>query len=119
MEAYAYKAALYCADCADDIKARLTPPVVPDDESSFDSDDYPKGPYDCGGGEADSPQHCDGCGLFLENPLTNEGADRLRLDAEQFETTPDMSWEEIAQAAEATGFHTFAQWTRFYFAYGQ
>jgi len=28
------------------------------------------GPYPDGGGEADAPQHCGGCGVFLENPLT-------------------------------------------------
>jgi hypothetical protein len=33
----------------------------------------PKGPYSNGGGEADTPQHCDGCGVFIENPLTGDG----------------------------------------------
>lgn len=32
----------------------------------------PQGPYSDGGGEADSPQHCDTCRMFLENPLTIE-----------------------------------------------
>ena len=43
------------------------------DENDYDSDDLPKGPYTNGGGEADTPQHCDGCGVFLENPLTGDG----------------------------------------------
>jgi hypothetical protein len=43
------------------------------DESDYDSDDLPKGPCPSGGGEADTPQHCDGCGAFLENPLTGDG----------------------------------------------
>jgi hypothetical protein len=33
----------------------------------------PDGPHLNGGGEADSPQHCDACGVFLENPLTTDG----------------------------------------------
>ncbi len=75
MRVYQYRAALYCEACGDAIKAKAEKPahVVECDESSFDSDDWPKGPYDNGGGEADSPQHCDGCGLFLENPLTDDG----------------------------------------------
>jgi hypothetical protein len=42
-------------------------------ESDYDSDDLHKGPYADGGGEADTPQHCDGCRQFLENPLTGDG----------------------------------------------
>ena len=42
-------------------------------DTDYDSDDLPKGPYGDGGGEADSPQHCDGCRQFLENPLTGDG----------------------------------------------
>ena len=45
----------------------------PEDEHAYDSDDYPKGPDGDGGGEADSPQHCGMCGLFLNNPLTDDG----------------------------------------------
>ena len=40
------------------------------DESDYDSDDLSKGPYPDDGGEADTPRHCDTCGVFLENPLT-------------------------------------------------
>lgn len=46
--------------------------AVPE-EFMYDSDDFPKGPYGDGGGEADTPQHCDHCGVFLENPLTADG----------------------------------------------
>ena len=42
-------------------------------ESHYDSDDLPKGPYAEGGGEADTPQHCEGCAQFLGNPLTVDG----------------------------------------------
>src|SRR5438445_11753376 len=44
-------------------------------ESSYDSDDFPKGPYASDQNEADTPQHCANCHVFLENPLTSEGYD--------------------------------------------
>lgn len=68
MEAYIYNADIYCEDCAETIKATLTGP------DTGDSDDYPQGPYPDGGGEADYPQHCGHCGEFLENSLTDNGA---------------------------------------------
>src|ERR1700730_4627230 len=92
MDAYLYKAALWCGPCI--IKAlvagRKAAPGAIDmppaealkqvvsangftSESDYDSDDLPKGPYADGGGEADTPQHCDVCGPFLEIPLTGDG----------------------------------------------
>ena len=41
--------------------------------SLCDSECTPIGPYANGGGESDAPEHCDTCGLFLENPLTSDG----------------------------------------------
>lgn len=83
MNAYIYRAALWCEDCIADVKKRLIAEGVlvtgalkgcdPDDEHTFDSDDFPKGPYGDGGGEADTYQHCDGCHVFLENALTSHG----------------------------------------------
>lgn len=77
MDVLMYRAALYCAECGTKIRAELDAagkrPADPDDEASYDSDDYPKGPFGDGGGEADTPQHCDACHTFLENPLTSEG----------------------------------------------
>jgi hypothetical protein len=75
MQAYIYQAALFCEECAAEIRNEITVPdgMDPDNESTWDSDDYPKGPYPDGGGEADTPHHCDTCGLFLENPLTDDG----------------------------------------------
>lgn len=82
MNAYMYQAALYCEECATAIKHRLDldgkTPTLPDDERTFDSDDYPKGPYADGGGESDIPAHCDACGLFLRNPLTSDGEQYVR-----------------------------------------
>lgn len=67
---YMYRAALYCVACGEwnvaDCKARGV-------ADNGDSDTYPQGPYADGGGEADCPQHCDMCGVFLENPLTADG----------------------------------------------
>ena len=85
MNVYVYQAALLCEDCGKATREQLTegqrragPPwpgwwLDPNDEQSYDSDDYPKGPYDDGGGESDTPDHCDQCRVFLENPLTAEG----------------------------------------------
>lgn len=76
-DVYLYAAALLCADCGEaqraDLRASGDAPEDEDDESSYDSDDFPKGPYPDGRGEADSPQHCDHCHVFLENPLTDDG----------------------------------------------
>ena len=80
--AYMYQAAWLCEECGEKARAELAAegraPADPEDESSYDSDDFPKGPYPDGGGEADSPQHCDRCGKFLENPLTAEGYKYVR-----------------------------------------
>jgi hypothetical protein len=84
MTAYIFQAALYCEECGDAIRERLIAegkaPENPDDEYGYDSGDFPKGPFGDGGGEADVPQHCDNreCLLFLENPLTDEGAAFVR-----------------------------------------
>jgi hypothetical protein len=59
-------------------KKVLPPDFDPKDESSYDSDFFPKGPYCNGGGEADNPQHCDHCCTFLENPLTADGYKYVR-----------------------------------------
>ena len=71
---YIYQADVYCDDCGDKIRERLssTAPADTLDHSSYDSDDYPKDArveHD----EADCPQHCAGCGEFLRNPLTSDG----------------------------------------------
>lgn len=89
MRVYVYQGALLCAACGERERARRLPHMIesafnlgvtfdPADESSYDSDDYPKGPYENGGGEADAPQHCDHCGTFLENPLTPDGVAYVR-----------------------------------------
>jgi len=76
MRVFIYQAALYCEDCGNHIRkvcalAGMAKHINPDDESSYDSGEYPKGSYQPD--ESDSPQHCDSCGVFLENPLTDDG----------------------------------------------
>lgn len=90
--AYIYNANIFCNDCGKSIRQRIDAeghaPANPDDEHSYDSDEYPK--YVDGSTEADSPQHCgslDDCinaiklpsgheiGAWLENDLTIDGAE--------------------------------------------
>lgn len=91
MDVYIYQADLYCEDCGKSICQKLKDegkaPEMPDDEHTYDSDEFPKGPYSDGGGESDGPHHCaagDDCinaieirdtkvGAFLENDLTADG----------------------------------------------
>jgi hypothetical protein len=117
---YILQAALLCEDCGIAVTQTSVKPrhVNTADESSYDSDEWPKGPYGNGGGEADTPQHCDHCGTFLQNPLTPDGDTYVREKAAEFDL-PDSSWEEIAQRAELGGKPAIAEWSRYYFAYGQ
>jgi len=77
MKVYMYRAALYCEACGQAIREQLDKddkrPEQHTDETTYDSDDYPKGPYKDGGGKADCFQHCDACHVFLANPLTEDG----------------------------------------------
>lgn len=92
-EVYMFQGALYCKDCGQSIQKEIQEegkaPMDEKDEESFDSDDFPKGPFEDGGGEADGPHHCDNLarclnaielpcgskiGAWLGNDLTNEGA---------------------------------------------
>lgn len=92
MNFYVYQADVWCEDCGRDIRRRIrkegNAPENPRDESSYDSDEYPKGPYPGDQEESDSPRHCgsgeeclnaielsDGrkIGAWLDNPLTSHG----------------------------------------------
>lgn len=61
--AYVYQADLWCDACAADIARALrstgTVPEDPSDHDSFDSDDYPKGPFP-DDDPSDAPHHCAG-----------------------------------------------------------
>jgi len=60
---YMYQAELYCGSCG---LKRCEGKV-----NTGDSDDYPQA-VDVTS-EADSPQYCNGCGIFLKNGLTDDG----------------------------------------------
>lgn len=72
-----YQADVWCDECTDEIKKAQnmlgTTPNDPDNQYSYDSDEYPKdSDVTC---ESDTPQHCAGCQEFLENDLTTDGAE--------------------------------------------
>jgi len=66
MDAYTLSTDIYCEMCATDI-------------ALINIDTHLKGPFTDGGGEADIPQHCTTCDLFLENPLTDIGHNYVQL----------------------------------------
>jgi hypothetical protein len=72
---YIFQAECYCENCVEKLKAELRKiepePANSDDETTFDSNEWPKGPFS--DEESDSPDHCSNCGVFLENPLTSAG----------------------------------------------
>lgn len=119
MQVYMYCAAFYCQACGEKLCATEAKPagMDPTNESTWDSDEYPKGPYPNGGGEADTPQHCDSCGVFLQNPLTTDGYDYVREAVSLIPALemPDASWNEIATKAEKIGKPHLGQWIRYYF----
>lgn len=104
MDVYIYQADIYCSDCARGIQYDIREScardyTTPDFE---DSDNWPQGPYPDGGGEADCPQHCGACQVFLENPLTGDGYKYAReLLAEHYENGRG-------------GFEVLIQWRDFY-----
>ena len=84
MDAYVFQAALLCDECATRLKPYLS--------YSKESDIYPQGPYADGGGEADSPNHCDFCQVFLENMLTSDGESYVR---EAVKNRENDEWEQF------------------------
>lgn len=92
MNAYIYQAALLCEDCAFAAQKACR---AKGHYSADDSDRWPQGPYADGGGESDSPEHCDHCGIFLENPLTSDGEEYVRLVA-----TPTHAIEKVREWRE-------------------
>jgi hypothetical protein len=84
MDVYVFQGALYCCTCGEALVRSLRERGV---EDTGDSDAFPQGSYPDGGGEADTPQHCDSgaeclaadeignhrVGAFLENPLNGVG----------------------------------------------
>ncbi len=83
MDAYIYQADTYCTGCGEHIISELlaeSGKVIEDyaDERTYDSGEFPKGPYDMAYEESDTPAHCGSCRLFLENPLTSHGENYVK-----------------------------------------
>ena len=124
MNAYIFQAALLCEACGeatrDQIHADGHAPISWDDESSYDSDQFPKGPFPQGGGEADCPQHCDQCGKFLKNPLTSDGVAYIREKFNEVEDTSGfdcpLDWSEFAERI-AENHPVLSQWSDYYSDY--
>jgi hypothetical protein len=103
--AYIYQADVWCDECGKAIIAELTSqekaPEDPEDESSFDSDEFPKH-YDAENEESDGPQNCaDGhCagnyGTFLQNQLTSHGYAYLKKMLNEDGETPSELVKEWA-----------------------
>ncbi len=83
MDVYIYQADFYCKNCISKIQESLALNEIPGDDSTYDSDEHPKGPFSNGGGEADCPNHCGRCGCFLENLLTSDGYNYVQEALEQ------------------------------------
>ena len=119
MNVYEYRAALYCEPCADKVKRRIAPKFgfrrlkssgVPN-PPWLTSHHWPQGPYPGGGGEADTPQHCDSCSVFLENSLTRHGHSYVEREvafAVGFNVPAENDPEVLAWTA------TTRQWSSFY-----
>ena len=80
MNVYSYHGVLLCEDCV---------PTIENDEDV--------GWFPNGGGEADTPQHCHCCGVFLENPLTRDGEDYVRSALDDGDGNPEVLeiWREF------------------------
>ncbi len=106
MNAYLFQAAMICEDCATKVKANRPLPegADPGNEATWDSDEYPKGPFLHGGGESDSPTHCDHCMKFLENPLTGDGETYVREALAANDGNPEVlaEWRAFYDYLEVT-----------------
>jgi hypothetical protein len=106
MDVFIYKAALVCAACAASAINRLE--MFAENVDTGDSGDWPQGPHADGGGEADAPQHCDDCHVFLENPLT---ADGLRFAQETVDEFRALAAETRHTWCEFYGLSRRFKWT--------
>ena len=93
---YIYAAECWCDECGESIKKQILKELDKkasdfDDERAYDSDEFPKGPYD-DNEASDGPEHCasrEDClnptiiadekyGHFFENDLTEAGIQNLK-----------------------------------------
>lgn len=87
---FVYQVDIYCDDCGKRLMAELPKPegYGAVNESSYDSDDYPKGPFPIE--EADTPEHCASCHEFLANPLTADGEVYVREFVQRGDGNPEV-----------------------------
>jgi len=104
---YAYQADLYCDDCGETIRADRAPVVAFSDRG--DSDSYPQWASD--DSESDCPQYCAGCGLFLENPLTDAGIGYVIEAVQEFISSRNPDNAYAASRGDAS---VIKQWVEHY-----
>lgn len=92
MNVYIYAADMWCEPCARALMNDLECPGDPDHPGTFDSGDYPKGPFDAHQEESDTPNYCAGCQTFLENPLTDYGREYV---LEAYHDRPDSEFTQM------------------------
>ena len=89
MKIYMFNGDVYCKPCGEAIAATLPDPDAWEREHP-DSNSYPIA-YDSSEGEADSPEHCGRCSLFLERNLTEDGVRYVKeLAAEDLSTEGEI-----------------------------
>ena len=106
---FAYQADLYCDDCGDDIRAEQEERVSNCPALKDDSDAYPQWAPD--DSESDCPQHCAACGVFLENPLTDEGIGYVVGAVQEFISSRNPDNHYAATRGDAT---VIKQWVEYY-----
>lgn len=97
MKVYVFQAAIICECCAE--KPLHT--LEPDD----DSDRYPQGPYESNEQTADTPDHCDDCGRFTGNLLTDEGYNYVNDAIREYRKTGRGNVEVLQQWADFYNLH--------------
>lgn len=107
---YIYQADVYCGHCGDAICGSLTAqgkaPLDSMDQSSYDSDDYPKSAdVEC---ESDTPQYCGGCEVFLSNSLTSSGYAYVKDALDETDAVKVSQLSEVLQ--EWAGWYNFRYW---------
>ena len=101
---YAYNAALWCDNCAEKIKAWAD---CNGREDTGDTNEYPQ--YCCSD-ESDCPEHCDGCGEFLENDLTSDGVDYVREAVDKDEEWGDTDSIAVTVWKPFYSYIDYANW---------
>lgn len=104
---YIYRADIWCEKCAVAIAEKLTQegkaPADIINENTYDSDDFPKGPFF--EEESDAPEHCAGCGIFLENPLTTDGREYMQGMVDQALASGRGEEPHIKEWMDFYGYH--------------